>query len=101
MTSATRFSACAGAANADIIAARLNASAAPNDSQFFIRIPRPARRHPRRARTVGLVGQGALPVQSGAAARLLHTLSTGARRRDEMDERRLGSPPPLKASSPA
>jgi hypothetical protein len=43
ITNATRFSACAGAANVSSDAARLNANAARNHSQFFIRIPRLAR----------------------------------------------------------
>jgi hypothetical protein len=43
MTSATRFSACAGNVNASDDATKLSANAALNDSQFFIRIPRLAR----------------------------------------------------------
>jgi hypothetical protein len=39
ITSATRFSACAGADSISKDAARLNATAALNDNQFFIPIP--------------------------------------------------------------
>jgi hypothetical protein len=54
---------------------------------LFIRIPRRARSARVRANH-WLVGKGAPPVQSSAAARLLHTLIIALTvRRDEMDQR--------------
>src|SRR3981081_2321038 len=67
MTSAMRFSACAGAANASNDAARLHANAALNDGAFFILFPHIARLDLRCARTIGLVGKAAPPVQSVSA----------------------------------
>jgi hypothetical protein len=76
ITSATRFSACAGCASASNDASKLNANAALNGSQFCIRIPRLARLirgscEPHYA----VVGKAVPPVQSNSGGNCAKTLS--------------------------
>src|ERR1700733_11458865 len=87
MTSATRFSARAGAASANSAAARLKANAALNDSKIFIFVPRlfPALLVPGALRFIHIAGephyaivdQPAPPVQPSEAARPLHFRISG------------------------